>query len=329
MLLSHLTRNLRFNSGATWCRKFSRTVLALNDTKNVSKYAMFFDKRVQHILTDITGRDEEKIYRPRYRDTAKPTYRLVTDKELEKLKSDAEEKIQKTLQIPPVLDEKPDVNVILSKDEALAEHDQFNYVFTDISYNIPHEKRTVTVREKDGTLRLATNDEHKRMIQVYFPGEGRKHYMPNMFTEKHLERLLEEGEYEYILDRACVQFDPDETDYIRVTRRVYEYIADRSDFMKLYSTRHFGAAAFFLTVQKNIDSFIAVLINSNLLHSAKSLIDVYYMVHNQEQGLPKEWSNLSDEEAIMMFAKQEAKDGSRIELALQVYKENVEREMSS
>lgn len=32
-----------------------------------------------------------------------------------------------------------------------------------------------------------------------------------------LQKLLAEGKYEYVLDRACVQFEPDNVEYIRVS----------------------------------------------------------------------------------------------------------------
>ena len=31
------------------------------------------------------------------------------------------------------------------------------------------------------------------------------------------QRLLKEGKYEYVLDRACVQFEPDHAEYITVS----------------------------------------------------------------------------------------------------------------
>lgn len=46
---------------------------------------MFFNERIQELLNGMTGRDEKKIFHPKYRDTAKPKYRLVTDKELEEV----------------------------------------------------------------------------------------------------------------------------------------------------------------------------------------------------------------------------------------------------
>jgi len=54
------------------------------------------------------------------------------------------------------------------------------------------------------------------MRQIYFPISGRELIMPKMFEEKYLEKILEKGDYEFILDRACIQFEPDDEDYIRV-----------------------------------------------------------------------------------------------------------------
>ena len=41
-----------------------------------------------------------------------------------------------------------------------------------------------------------------------------------------MQRLLKEGKYEYILDRACVQFEPDNAEYIKVSlRSIYPLIS--------------------------------------------------------------------------------------------------------
>ena len=45
----------------------------------------------------------------------------------------------------------------------------------------------IVVRETTGVLRKATDQEHERMIQVYFPQEGKPNYMPSMFDPINLE----------------------------------------------------------------------------------------------------------------------------------------------
>jgi small subunit ribosomal protein S22 len=45
----------------------------------------------------------------------------------------------------------------------------------------------IVVRESNGVLRKATEQEHEKMLQVYFPQEGKPNYMPSMFKPENLE----------------------------------------------------------------------------------------------------------------------------------------------
>ena len=45
----------------------------------------------------------------------------------------------------------------------------------------------VVVREPNGTLRKASDEEREKMFQIYFPKEGKTNYMPSMFHSSHLE----------------------------------------------------------------------------------------------------------------------------------------------
>ena len=53
--------------------------------------------------------------------------------------------------------------------------------------NLLLQERSVVVREPGGKLRSATNEERKRIQQVYFPQEGRMIHTPKMFEEENLE----------------------------------------------------------------------------------------------------------------------------------------------
>jgi small subunit ribosomal protein S22 len=45
----------------------------------------------------------------------------------------------------------------------------------------------VLVREPTGVLRKASHEEHEKMLQVYFPKEGKPNYVPSMFQSANLE----------------------------------------------------------------------------------------------------------------------------------------------
>jgi small subunit ribosomal protein S22 len=43
------------------------------------------------------------------------------------------------------------------------------------------------VRESNGTLRKANFDEHEKMLQIYFPKDGKPNYLPKIFEALNLE----------------------------------------------------------------------------------------------------------------------------------------------
>ena len=45
----------------------------------------------------------------------------------------------------------------------------------------------IVVRESNGTLRKADHSEREKMLQVYFPKEGKSNYVPKMFEALNLE----------------------------------------------------------------------------------------------------------------------------------------------
>jgi len=55
----------------------------------------------------------------------------------------ATEQAKKLLQMPPVLSERKPINDVLSEDRILDGMDTAKFVFTDITYNIPHRVHTV------------------------------------------------------------------------------------------------------------------------------------------------------------------------------------------
>jgi small subunit ribosomal protein S22 len=45
----------------------------------------------------------------------------------------------------------------------------------------------IVVRESNGILRKADHPEREKMLQVYFPKEGKSNYVPKMFEALNLE----------------------------------------------------------------------------------------------------------------------------------------------
>merc|ERR1712198_334475 len=102
---------------------------------------------------------------------------------------------------------------------------------------------------------------------------------PKMFEPQELEDVLAEHRYEYVLDRACVQFEPDDPEYARVTQRTYEHIESTGSYEALRSTRHYGVMVFYFAKHKKIDGLLRDLIHSNRLSDAGSLVKLHHTLH--------------------------------------------------
>lgn len=74
-------------------------------------------------------------------------------------------------------------------------------------------------------------EKSKHLFQIYFPIQGRKVREPIMFSdEEKLHGLLEQEKYEYVLDRACIQYEPDEPSYQKVTSITYQHVDMKTNF---------------------------------------------------------------------------------------------------
>jgi small subunit ribosomal protein S22 len=49
------------------------------------------------------------------------------------------------------------------------------------------QERCIAIREPDGTLRLANQEEKDRIFNVYYPRPGKAPKMPKMFEEQSIE----------------------------------------------------------------------------------------------------------------------------------------------
>lgn len=156
----------------------------------------------------------------------------------------------------------------------------------------------MVVREPDGTLRRATFRERQRLNSIYFPFKYRTVDMPKMFEQINLEKVLAKPETSlFVLERACLQFEPDDSNYIRITQFVYEHILKNRLFNELRSTRHFGPMTFYYAINKKIDFLIKDQLDRNLIEDALDTIELYYLVNNKEAKFLKD-SELTDKQII-------------------------------
>uniref|UniRef100_A0A0P4WQX4 28S ribosomal protein S22, mitochondrial n=1 Tax=Daphnia magna TaxID=35525 RepID=A0A0P4WQX4_9CRUS len=286
------------------------------DTRDPSE--VFFKENVQALLDRLTGRDYEKVFQNRKlgQRLEPPKYELLTQAEVDQVMVEMEVKLKKKLQMPPLLKEREPVTKILSKDPELQGFDNCKYVFIDISQGINDRKREVVVRDPNGVLRDASWEERQKMCQIYFPLPGRQISMPKMFEETHLQDCLDQGQYQFVLDRACAQFEPDDPDYIRVTRKTYNCIDENNKFSTLRSTRHFGPMVLHLVLCKRMDNLLFHFITSKEVKAAADLVRLFHLVWSDSSP-----SELDEFQSIENYIQGPAVKKPALELAWQTFLE--------
>lgn len=201
--------------------------------------------------------------------------------------------------MPPILKLKEDNCKVISTDKALSKFSPYTHVFTDISFGLKHDDRSIVTRSPDGTLQEASNDLRKRMLQTYFPTDNRSYREPKMFEPDNFKRLLAEHKYEFLLDRACCQYEPHEKRFHEITSQVYTHINENFQFQSLRSTRHFGPMSFFLAWHKTIDDLLLDMIRNDYLKNAVELICLMYKLNeiSEPMQILNELKNEEDLEA--------------------------------
>ncbi|KDR11447.1 28S ribosomal protein S22, mitochondrial [Zootermopsis nevadensis] len=280
---------------------------------------VFFNANVQQLLKKLTRVDLRTVFRTkRYGVALKtPEYKFLTAEELNMVMKEAQEKAEQKLQMPPVVKAHVDEPEVLSYDYELQKHSETKFVFTDISFGISDVERTIVVRDLNGVLRKATPDERLRMNETYFPKPGRKIRMPHMFEKEYLKRLLDQGKYEFVLDRACLQFEPDQPIYQDITATTYEAVDTARHYSSLRSTRHFGPFAFHLAWNRCIDNFLLDLIQTDRLDETVALIQLYHIVNPEAESASAKYKPGLEHKFIQAYVESDSKKRSVLELALQ------------
>lgn len=290
----------------------SAGVVSNEDSKDPGP--LFFTKEIYFGLKKLTRVDYDKVFRTRKfgQPIQRPIYKFMTDEQLKQEMVKADAKAQKLLQMPPVVKIRKDEPKVFSEDPAIAGHETTKIVFTDITYGVSDRNRLVVVREPNGVLREATAAEKHRMNQVYFPVSHKEMDTPKMFEPEHLENVLQRKEYEFILDRACTQFEPDSEEYHNIVKQVYERVNAESHFESLRSTRHFGPMVFHLLWEKKPDNLLIELLNSDYLDEAVLTIELYYKIHPTDNVIINQWLTKGGLELIESFAHIESHESSKL-----------------
>lgn len=239
----------------------------------------FLEKTNRDLMYSLTCMQIDRVFAKQPSPFERPTYHFYTPEELKKKFDGALRHAKRLLAIPPIVSIENDNIQILSKDPRLQGHSDAKYVFCDTTFGVKDQDRTVLIRHPNGVLETSDQLTKRRVIETYFPMKGRRIIPPRMFFGEHLQRVLDEGKYLFVLNRATIQFDPYEKDYHRITSLTYQHIDANGAFDCLRSTRHFGAMAFFLAWHKLIDKLVIDCIERDYLRNAVEAICLMYNIN--------------------------------------------------
>jgi len=168
------------------------------------------------------------------------------------------------------------------------------------------------------------------MNQMFFPKEERLLEEPKMFCEPNLTNVLDRHEYEFVLNRACLQYEPNDPKYIDICHKTYEHIVANNQFQPLRSTRHFGPFCYYLAFDSRIDKLLNDYILREEVSDGSALVQLYYDIHSSDAQLLDEIHAevVSDVQLIKKYISEESKEKSILELSIQKYEE-IQREKAA
>lgn len=236
----------------------------------------------------MTQMNLDKIFQKTSVADNRASYKFMNTEQVEMEYRNAIKLAEVRLQMPPVVQIDDNPERVISRDPAMTKFSDTKFVFTDITFGLPHSRRKVIVRETDGCLHYASLDIAKRMKQMYVPLDGRKIITPKMFDDEHLTNCLNEHKYKFVLDRLLIQYDPYEPDYHRICGKVYQHLNESKDYDQLRSTRHFGPMAFYYAWHRQIDDLLYEMIRKDYLQNGVELIILCYRLNN----LPEDYNEV-------------------------------------
>ncbi|XP_064382419.1 small ribosomal subunit protein mS22-like isoform X2 [Halichondria panicea] len=243
------------------------------------------DERVQELLLRMTGMDFDKVFAAKKEPLKLPQYRLMTMEELKEVHAETTAKAGELLRMPPIVPVREPQGEVGERDEILDQYLDNKMVFTDTTQHKENKERRIVVRETDGTLRDANWDERDRMCQLFFPVLGRKMWLPPVLQGgSETMASLRSHFHVNILDRVCLQCEPDSEDYTKIHHAVYDHTDENRLHDLLRSTTYFGSMVWYLvTVKNNISGLLKDMLSKKLLSDAVDLLALYSMVYPETE----------------------------------------------
>ncbi|KHJ40381.1 hypothetical protein D918_09573 [Trichuris suis] len=260
---------------------------------------LFTDNRVQKLLYSLTEVVPEKVFQQRQvRSLSRPVYQLMTASQLEKLNRRAAKRALERLQFPPVLQPYDENAPLLQKEPDLSGHDTAKFVFVDITFGLSNEQRCVVVREPSGDLRGVPANKRDRYIRLYYPKRNRHIIDPPAFSSAFLQEALSQGKHIFVLNWACVQFEPGDPEFIRICTTVYNDVNARELWNSLQSTRFYGPLIFYLVLNKDVDRILLSLMNEKKIEAAVKIVSLYNLVHYDSESTVWKPTHHNDSEKL-------------------------------
>lgn len=258
----------------------------------------FFNAETQKLLKSITRLQLEKVFRKRAVPANEVEYKFLTTKQLEDEVRSKFQLADELLQMPPIVQMMQQQKRVIARDPALQGFSENSFVFTDITFGLKNSDRSVVIRQPDGVLEDASYDIRKRVYQIYFPMAGRKFRDPKLFEDQNIKRLLDNEEYEFVLESLYMQFEPYEPKFHQISSQIYHHIIDNGKFELLRSTRHFGPMAFYLAWHKSIDELVLDMIRNDYLKNAVELICLMFKLNaiQEDTSILKTFETLNERE---------------------------------
>ncbi|KAI6196675.1 hypothetical protein M3Y94_01137000 [Aphelenchoides besseyi] len=275
---------------------------AANKTVDVER--AFINRDVQKLLQRLTGLDlHGKVFRERNINVQERShYALMTENMFHEAVKKMENRGRKFLQFVPVKEPRKNTTITLCEDPEISGFEQSKYVFTDITFDATNRNRLVVVRETDGKLRTATPEEHDRMNRVYYEQSDRPVIPPKIFSEPYLSDALKAARHEFVLDWACYFYEPDDSEFVRVSRVVFDHVVENGRFDLLHSTRHFGPLVFYLVLNGNLPPLLRHFSSSGSLNNVADVLRLQQLVYPDWRTASAEGD--SDEKVVKNFVKQ-------------------------
>jgi small subunit ribosomal protein S22 len=98
---------------------------------------------------------------------------------------------------------------------------------------------------------------------------------------------LKHKHYLLVLKKACLYYEPDDPDFIRVTHRVYEHINETREYELLHSTRFFGPLVFYLAWYDKPDNLLTHLqsLSPQRDNDIIQILKLYEIIHGKEKSI--------------------------------------------